>query len=172
MDRRKCFPCAVGALLLFGCSELSSPEPARNDSIAEITMHEGELIIAINYLRGQMIHCGNFGPLGPAPPLVIEETLQRTARMHSQDMGVRGFFAHINPDGADTARRARAQGFKGPVGENIAWGLENAGRVTESWQQSPEHCRAMMNSRFNLVGTGYSLGAAHKPFWTLVVGQR
>jgi uncharacterized protein YkwD len=43
------------------------------------------------------------------------EELDSVARRHSEDMSVRGFFAHHNPDGQSPTDRARKAGFSGLV---------------------------------------------------------
>ncbi len=43
------------------------------------------------------------------------EELDSVARLHSEDMSVRGFFAHHNPDGQSPTDRARKAGFSGLV---------------------------------------------------------
>ena len=43
------------------------------------------------------------------------EELDSVARRHSEDMSVRGFFAHHNPDGDSPTDRARKAGFSGLV---------------------------------------------------------
>lgn len=61
------------------------------------------------------------------------EELGRIARAHSLDMGLRGFFAHNNPDGDDPTARARKAGFSGlirsPDGKPRPGLSENIGRV-------------------------------------------
>ena len=41
--------------------------------------------------------CGTMGKFDPAPPLTIEPHLHCAARKHSQDMGERNFYDHVNP---------------------------------------------------------------------------
>ena len=45
------------------------------------------------------------------PALTIDERLSAIARGHSQDMAVRNFFSHANPDGQDATARGKAAGF-------------------------------------------------------------
>lgn len=44
------------------------------------------------------------------PPLAWDDALARLAGDHSRDMGRRGFFAHVNPDGEDPTERGRRGG--------------------------------------------------------------
>ena len=61
------------------------------------------------------------------------EELDSVARRHSEDMSVRGFFAHHNPDGQSPTDRARKAGFSGlaksPDGKLRPGLSENIARV-------------------------------------------
>ena len=65
--------------------------------------------------------------------LTGNQEISRIARAHSLDMGLRGFFAHNNPDGDDPTARARKAGFSGlissPDGKSRPGLSENIGRV-------------------------------------------
>jgi uncharacterized protein YkwD len=161
---------------LVGCKNPSVPAPdagsgVEDDPTMKAARFETELIDAVNALRSEGADCGSFGQFGPVPPLEPQEALGRAARAHSRDMGTRGFFAHVNPDGADATARARAQGFTGVVAENLAWGQSDAASVVRAWEQNPEHCNAVMSTRFSSTGAGFSVGAAGKTFWTQVFGR-
>lgn len=58
----------------------------------------------------------------PKQPLVPHPILLDAAGRHAQDMLDRDYFEHDNPEGQDPTDRARALGYGGGVGENIAWG--------------------------------------------------
>jgi hypothetical protein len=49
----------------------------------------------------------------PSQPLAFNTQLIAAARGHSQDMAVRGYFAHNTPEGITPEQRMRAAGFKG-----------------------------------------------------------
>ena len=51
-----------------------------------------------------------------------ERHLARAASRHAADMGRRHYFAHVSPSGESALSRARAAGWRGGVGEVIAWG--------------------------------------------------
>ena len=91
------------------------------------------------------------------------------ARQHSQDMADRGFFDHVDPDGADLEDRLRRAGFTGdpPHGENIAAGASTAAAVVEGWMGSVGHCENIMRGAFAVGSIGYVEGPGG-PLWTQV----
>ncbi|GIP58957.1 CAP domain-containing protein [Paenibacillus woosongensis] len=89
-------------------------------------------------------------------PLTWNEKAAVAARLHSEDMGVRDFFAHTNPDGKSPGDRMAAQGltkFKA-TGENIAGGHINAIDAHYSWLNSPGHRNNMLTSGYTTLGVG------------------
>lgn len=56
-----------------------------------------------------------------SPSIPANAALTALARAHAQDMAVRNFFAHVNPDGIDPQGRANNAGIRGGVFENIAY---------------------------------------------------
>lgn len=58
----------------------------------------------------------------PKQPLAPHPILLEAAGRHAQDMLDRDYFEHDNPEGQDPTDRARALGYAGGVGENIAFG--------------------------------------------------
>jgi hypothetical protein len=59
----------------------------------------------------------------PAPPLAFDTRLIHSARLHSQDMNDRGYFAHNTPEGTDPGQRLAAAGFAwNGWGESLAGG--------------------------------------------------
>jgi uncharacterized protein YkwD len=66
----------------------------------------------------------DLGGVGPAQPLAFNVILIAAARLHSEDMAARGYFAHVTPEGLAPIDRVMAAGlrrFKGP-GESISFG--------------------------------------------------
>jgi uncharacterized protein YkwD len=77
--------------------------------------------------------------------------LDAAARLHSQDMASRNFFAHVTPEGLSPTNRAAAQGYTQGVGENIAYGYDTARAVMLGWMASAGHCR-------NILGVARDIG--------------
>lgn len=61
--------------------------------------------------------------VSPAPPLAFDTRLIAAARLHSQDMNDRAYFAHNTPEGLDPGARISASGFVWTGwGESLAGG--------------------------------------------------
>jgi uncharacterized protein YkwD len=80
----------------------------------------------------------------------------RAARLHSEDMAVRAFFDHVNPDGERPRDRMAAAGLVEyrAVGENIAAGYRNAFEAHTGWVNSPGHRGNMLEEWFETLGVG------------------
>lgn len=86
-------------------------------------------------------------------PVVLDAIMDNTAIAHSKDMALRGFFAHVNPDGSDPNARYRARGGLGSVGENIV--IED--QVNAAHRQlmaSPGHRANILQKDVTHVGIG------------------
>jgi uncharacterized protein YkwD len=100
--------------------------------------------------------------------------LARAARRHARDMARRRYFAHQRAGGPSLAGRARAAGWRGGVGEAIAWGCGARGtaRATvRAWMASPPH-RAILLSSARAVGIGFHRagGCGGRTYWVADVG--
>ena len=101
------------------------------------------------------------------PRLAATESLARAAAAHSQDMAVRDFFSHNSPGGLTPAQRIGRAGYLGgatrwTIGETIGWGTGSAASpaaIVESWLRSPPHRAILLNSRYDDIGIGISVGA-------------
>lgn len=102
-----------------------------------------------------------------AGPLELETTLQATAREHSDDMLVRSFFAHDDPDGSSPSDRI-AQAHRqliGLTGENIWMGVnldlsdptKTAASIMTSWMNSPGHRDNILKKDYTHLGVGVSI---------------
>ena len=91
------------------------------------------------------------------PPLAWDPLLCRMARMHSEDMAQRGYFAHETPEGLEPKDRGRALGilhFR-VLAENIAYnkGFADPGAfAVERWMTSGGH-------RANILYIGFQASA-------------
>jgi uncharacterized protein YkwD len=90
-------------------------------------------------------------------PLAWDPLLCKMARMHSEDMAQRGYFAHETPEGLEPKDRGRALGllhFR-VLGENIAFnkGFADPGAfAVERWMMSGGH-------RANILYIGFQASA-------------
>jgi uncharacterized protein YkwD len=131
--------------------------------------YEAEVVQLVNDYRAAGATCGN-ETFGPAGPVIAEAQLRCAARLHSQDMAVRDFFDHTNPDGLDPWARVDLTAYTGNAsGENIAQGYPDPAAVMEGWMSSPGHCSNIMNANNTELGVGYY---GDDNYWTQVMGSR
>jgi uncharacterized protein YkwD len=96
------------------------------------------------------------------PRLIWNGEVAEVARVHSQDMVDRDFFAHTNPDGASPADRLRNAGIDyRRMAENIAHGYGTGAAVLEGWLGSSGHRAAIENCE--LLEHGVAVVGSH---WT------
>lgn len=84
------------------------------------------------------------------------ETAAKAARLHSEDMGLRGYFSHYTPEGDAPWDRMEKAGISSyhVVGENIAAGYSNAFTAHIGWVNSPGHRENMLDPDFESLGVG------------------
>jgi uncharacterized protein YkwD len=83
--------------------------------------------------------------------------LGSAARGHSADMVARGYFSHASPEGGSPSDRARAAGYPGGAGENIASSSRGTAiSIFQAWRGSPGH-------NANLLGTYLATGIGVAP---------
>ena len=94
-----------------------------------------------------------------------QETL--VARAHSKDMFVRGYFAHVNPEGKTPFDRMKAAQVKfKTAGENLAL-AQTLEIAHTNLMNSPGHRANILNPKFNRVGIGIQDGG----FYGLMISQ-
>ena len=111
----------------------------------------------------------------PAAPVRQNAILTKAARLHSQDMARRNYFAHRNPDGLEPWDRGARLGYDYyRYGENIAAGQKTPEQVVDAWIKSPKHCEVLMTKGFKELGVGYvkSTGSKYGTYWTQNFGTR
>lgn len=93
--------------------------------------------------------------------LKMDEDLLRLARAHSRDMFIRGYFAHVNPDGKDPFDRMNEADIKyQAAGENLAL-APNVDLAHEGLMNSPGHRANILTAEFGLVGMGCIDGGSY-----------
>jgi uncharacterized protein YkwD len=88
-----------------------------------------------------------------------DDELYRVARSYSQQMGRRGFFSHISPEGTTPRDRLREAGLKTVrvVAENIAYNQgydDPAGFAVERWMASAGHRENILSREFQVAAIG------------------
>ena len=94
-------------------------------------------------------------------PVALEPALAAAAGGHSQDMVIKDFFDHTNPETGSTPQdRAGRAGYPGAVGENIAFTSIAASPryMFELWRESPGHNENMLRPEYTVGGMGLEVG--------------
>jgi uncharacterized protein YkwD len=107
-------------------------------------------------------------------PFRGERHLARAASRHAADMGRRHYFAHVSPSGTSPMSRARSAGWRGGVGEVIAWGcgtLSSPRATLNAWLNSPPH-RAILLGSARRAGVGVKRvgGCGGRAYWVIDAG--
>jgi len=127
-------------------------------------------------LRRAMLCLVNRARMGAdLSPFRAERRLARAASRHAADMGRRHYFAHVSPRGTSALSRARAAGWRGGVGEVIAWGcgsLSTPRATVRAWLHSPRHRSIILGSaRAAGVGVRRVAGCGGGAYWVMDVGS-
>jgi uncharacterized protein YkwD len=141
-------------------AERSQPEPpAAGDSI---TAQEDRVVDLTNAER-TAARCDE---------LTVDERLRTAARGHSEDMAANDYFDHDSLDGRSPTDRARAAGYPGGVGENIAAGYRTPEEVVAGWMDSDGHRRNILDCDYTVIGVGLAYDSGGRPYWTQNFGSR
>ena len=102
------------------------------------------------------------------PPMVWDEAASDVGYDHCVDMRVRGYYAHVNPDGETPCDRMQRGGviMDGCAGENLARHNESAPDVVAAWMASPPHREGILSPGITHVGVGVHTGSGG-PWWAL-----
>ncbi len=91
-------------------------------------------------------------------PLKIDESLEKVAKVHSEDMKVHNFLAHESPTNGDLKKRLETQGIEySEANENLATDYFDAIEAMHGWLNSPEHRNVILNEKYTTVGSGVFL---------------
>jgi uncharacterized protein YkwD len=127
---------------------------------AEGCLHQDEAVSSANQARVErslLCLANAVRRTAGLAPVIADSRLGAAARGHSADMVARGFFSHTSPDGGTPSDRARAAGYPGGAGENIAAsGRGTAISVFAAWRGSPGH-------NANILGSYVSTGIGAWP---------
>lgn len=95
------------------------------------------------------------------PTLSYNKTMEKYARMKSQDMGDRGYFDHKDPEGNLITAKMKNDGVSYKAwGENIAYigGESDANALADqfmtNWMNSPGHRQNILSKDFTGIGVG------------------
>lgn len=96
--------------------------------------------------------------------LSADGELSRGARVKSQDMRDKGYFAHESPTYGTPFQMMKAFGISyRTAGENIAYGYSTPEKVVSAWMNSEGHRANILNASYTRLGVGY---VADGHYWT------
>ena len=125
--------------------------PTTNNSI---TAYEKEVIRLVNEHRRA----------NGLSDLSYDWELSRVARIKSQDMKDKGYFAHNSPTYGSPFNMMKNFGIKyRSAAENIARGYATPKAVVDGWMNSSGHRANILNSTFTHIGVGY---VSDGNYWT------
>jgi uncharacterized protein YkwD len=94
-------------------------------------------------------------------PLARNPCLDRVSQEHAEDMLTRAYFGHRTPEGLGPSERARADGYRPGIGENLVEQRFSAEDALESWLNSPDHRRNILDPDSREMGLGLAVGAGY-----------
>ncbi len=99
-------------------------------------------------------------------PLVMNEPLQSLGRTYAQDMFVRGYFSHYNPEGQSPFDRMEKANISFlHAGENLAL-APSVELAMQGLMNSPGHRANILSPNFNKVGIGVLDGGIYGKMFT------
>jgi uncharacterized protein YkwD len=127
-----------------------------------------------NAVRARGARCGTQA-FGPAPPVQLDAQLSRAAQVQADEMARFTFLAHEGRDGSTPAVRVTRTGYAWRVvGENVAAGPESAEEAMQGWEDSPDHCRNLMDPEFTAMGIAFAVNqksTGHSTWWSMVLAR-
>ncbi len=137
-------------------NQVEKPVEQSNNSSSYIAQIEQMIFNKVNEERAK----------AGVAPLSYSNTMQKYARIKSEDMGVRKYFSHEDPNGQLITAKMKADGVSyNAWGENIAYlggysGDSNiANQFMTNWMNSSGHRANILSPNFTSIGVGvYKIG--------------
>ena len=137
-------------------NQVEKPVEQSNNSSSYIAQIEQMIFNKVNEERAK----------AGVAPLSYSNTMQKYARIKSEDMGVRKYFSHEDPNGQLITVKMKADGVSyNAWGENIAYlggysGDSNiANKFMTNWMNSSLHRANILSPNFTSIGVGvYKIG--------------
>ncbi len=95
------------------------------------------------------------------PPLQPNPLLDRISQEHAEDMLRRSYSGHRTPEGLGPTDRARADGYRPGIGENIVEQRFSAEEALTAWLASAPHRQNLLDPDCREVGLGLAVGAGY-----------
>jgi uncharacterized protein YkwD len=94
-------------------------------------------------------------------PLAANPLLDRVSQEHAEDMLARSYFGHKTPEGLGPSDRARADGYRPGIGENLVEERFSVEEALEAWMDSPDHRKNILDPGCRELGMGLAVGAGY-----------
>ena len=92
--------------------------------------------------------------------LTESRVLDYAADKKAEDMVLKQYFAHTNPDGKGLSYWLKQARYNYAVaGENLAMGFSEPADIVDAWVKSPTHYKNLVDKDFKQIGVGLSSGA-------------
>lgn len=102
--------------------------------------------------------------------LAISPVLTAAAQAKADDMALKGYFAHVSPEGKNSWHWFRQQGYTFLyAGENLAVDFSDSIDVERAWMDSPTHRANILNGNFTQIGIATAQGVYQGRSTTFVV---
>jgi len=99
--------------------------------------------------------------------LKLNSALNLAAYLHSKDMKEQNYFDHIGKNGSEFYERAQQAGYNGfATGENIAYSINTAESVFDTWMNSSGHRENILKPTHTEMGIG-----EFDSYWTQLFGR-
>jgi uncharacterized protein YkwD len=95
------------------------------------------------------------------PPLARSLLLDRISQEHADDMLMRSYSGHRSPEGLGPSDRARADGYRPGIGENIVEQRFSVEEALDAWLKSPNHRRNLLDPHCRELGLGLAIGEGY-----------
>ncbi|NLK96531.1 SafA/ExsA family spore coat assembly protein [Defluviitalea saccharophila] len=126
-------------------------------NIDDVKALENEVIRLVNAERAKQ----------GLPALKANWELSRVARMKSQDMINKNYFAHQSPTYGSPFNMMENFGIKfSSAGENIAKGQQTPSQVMNAWMNSPGHRSNILSASYTQIGVGLATSKNGTKYWT------
>lgn len=135
---------------------------------------EAEILERVNQLRSQARYCGATR-YEAVPALSWNLKLQNASYHHALEMARANLVSHTSIDSRELWNRVRQAGYAfSRVSENVAAGQTSIDKVMNSWEKSPAHCAALMDSRLQEIGVACvrKANSFYTFYWTMDMAAR
>jgi len=131
-----------------------------------------EILRLTNNARSKSCKCGNT-TYNSTSQLVWNDTLAKVALEHIKYLTTINELTHTGKGGSSSSQRVTKAGYVWrTVGENLALGQGTAEEAIQTWLESENHCKNMMNPSFKEFGAAFIKANSNGYFWIQVFATK